>query len=67
MLKKFTVAVEETIVQEFEVIASDSKEAINIAADKYHSGEFVLSPGEVQFKQIAVVKPEEDMTEWSKF
>ncbi len=66
-MKKYTVAIEETIVQEFEVEANDFGEALDIAEEKYRKGEFVLCPGEVHFKQMAVVKPNCEATEWKEF
>ena len=50
-MKKFTIAIEETVVQEFE--------------EKYNKGEFVLAPGEVQFRQMASIG--DDPTEWKEF
>ncbi len=66
-MKKYTIAIEETIVDEFEIEANDFNEAMNIAEEKYRKGEFVLSPGEVQFKQIAVISPSCERTEWNEF
>lgn len=64
-MKKFIIAIEETVVQEFEVMAEDSIEALEIAEQKYRKGEFVLEPGEVQFRQMASV--EDEPTEWMEF
>ena len=64
-MKKFIIAIEETVVQEFEVMADDSIEALEIAEEKYHKGEFVLEPGEPQFRQMASVGDEQ--TEWMEF
>lgn len=64
-MEKFKIAIEETIVKEFEVWAEDSCEALDIAKDKYNNGEFVLDPGDVQFKQMASVGNEP--TEWIEF
>lgn len=66
-MKKYTVAIEETVVEEFEIEARDSIEALYIAAEKYRKGEIILCPGEVQFKQMAVLKPNYESTEWIKF
>ena len=64
-MKKFIIAIEETVVQEFEVTAENSIDALEIAEEKYHKGEFVLAPGEVQFRQMASVGDEP--TEWMEF
>ena len=66
-MKKYTIAIEETIVDEFEIEANDFNEAMNIAEEKYRKGEFVLSPREVQFKQMAVISPSCERTEWNEF
>ena len=64
---KFTVVIEETIVDEFEVEAADFGEALDIAVKKYRKGEFVLSPGNVQFKQMAIKNLANETTEWTEF
>ncbi len=66
-MKKYTIAIEETVVEEFEIEANDFEEALDIATEKYHKSEIVLCLGEVQSKQIAVIKPENESTEWIKF
>ena len=66
-MTKYTVAIEETVVEEFEIEANDFGEALDIVAEKYRKGEIILSPREVQFKQMAVVKPYCELTEWSEF
>ena len=40
MKKKFVVAIEETVVKEFEVYAKNEDEALEMAEKKYISGEF---------------------------
>ena len=67
MKKKFTLTIEETIVQEFSLFANDSDEALELAIQKYKSGEFVLEPGEVHYKQMAIMKPEDEVTDWIEF
>lgn len=66
-MKIFTIAIEETVVEEFKVIANDADEALEIAENKYRTGEFVLCPGEVQLRQMAVLKPSNEVTEWVEF
>ena len=66
-MKKFTLAIEETIVQKFEVLANDADEAMEIAVEKYNTGEFVLDHTEVHHKQIAVTKPKNEASEWMEF
>jgi hypothetical protein len=64
---KYTITIEETVTKDFEVEANDAEEAYEIAEQKYNSGEFVLDPGECQFKQIAITKPGNECTEWREF
>lgn len=65
-MRKFKVAIEETVVDEFTVEADSESEALEIARQKYRNGEFVLEPGEVQYKQMAVVSENENH-EWREF
>lgn len=64
---KYTIAIEETVAKDFEVEADSAEEAYKIAEHKYKSGEFVLDPGECQFKQIAITSPSNKATEWREF
>lgn len=64
---KYTITIEETVTKDFEVEANDAEEAYKIAEQKYNSGEFVLDPGECQFKQIAITAPSNEATEWKQF
>ena len=63
-MTKYTIAIEETVVEEFEVIAETEKEALEIAHKKYKNKEFMLEPGEAQYVQMAVVKPYKEELEW---
>lgn len=64
---KYAITIEETVAKNFEIEAESAEEAYNIAEHKYKSGEFVLDPGECQFKQIVITKPSEKTTEWREF
>ena len=55
------------ISQDFEVEAEDVEKAMQIAQKKYKNGEFVLAPGNLVCKQMAITKPNEDVTEWVEF
>lgn len=66
-MEKFVIAIEETVVNEFEVCAENSEQAMEIAKIKYKCGEFVLSPGELCAKQMAVFSPGEVISEWKVF
>lgn len=64
---KYTITIEETVAKDFEVEADDAEEAYETAEQKYKSGEFVLDPGECQFRQIAITAPSDEATEWREF
>ena len=64
---KYTITIEEAAVKDFEIEANSAEEAYETAERKYKSGEFVLDPGECQFKQIAITKPGNECTEWREF
>ena len=66
-MKKYIIAIEETVVREFEVMAENSREAIKTAEEKYRKGEFVLEPGELQYKQMAIHKPDSEASGWIAF
>lgn len=59
-MKTVKVIIEETVSQEFEVVVADADEekAIDIAIQKYKNEEFILEPGKIQYRQIAVSNPE---------
>ena len=63
----YKIAIEETVVEEFEVMANSAEEALEIAEEKYQDGEFVLAPGEVQHKQMAIIEPATEISQWVAF
>lgn len=65
--RKFTVTIEEIVSQDFEVIADDIDEAMEIAEEKYNNGEFVLESGELTYKQMMADDGNGDCTEWTEF
>ena len=64
---KYTITIEETVAKDFEVEANSADEAYEPAIQKYKSNEFVLDPGDCQFRQIAITAPSNEATEWSEF
>ncbi len=62
---KFTINIEETINQEFEVEANSFDEALDIAEQKYKNGEFILDQAYLSAKQMAVTSP--ISAEWLEF
>ena len=66
-MKNFKVAIEEHIVQTFEIAAENLEEAMEIARDRYRSGELVVEDAECQATLMAGYDVENDeMTEWSE-
>lgn len=66
-MKKFVITIEELISQNFSVEANDAEEAMKIAEEKYKNNEFVLEPGNPVAKQMAIIGPEDEATEWCEF
>lgn len=64
---KYTITIEETVARDLEVEADSAEEAYGTTEQRYKSGEFVLDPGECQFRQIAITKPSDEATEWREF
>lgn len=67
MMKKYVIAIEEVVVQNFEIEADSQEEALNTLETGYKNGIYVLEPGEVQSKKMSIVKPEQNATEWIEF
>lgn len=63
-MKRFTILIEETVAQEFEVCADDAEAALEIAQQNYKDGIFVLAPGEAQVAQMRISEPANQVTEW---
>lgn len=61
---KYTITIEEANAKDFEIEADSAEEAYETAEQKYKSGEFVLNPGECQFRQMAITNPSKENTEW---
>lgn len=61
---KYTIVIEETVVSEFEIVAKNETEALEIARKNYRNNEFVLEPGEMQNAKIAIVNVCSDELDW---
>ncbi len=60
----YSIVIEETVVKEIEVASDTEEEALEIAYRKYKDEKIVLDPGEVQYVQMAVVKPHIEKFTW---
>lgn len=66
-MNKYSIVIEETVSGTFEIQAPDADTAMEIAKKQYSEGTLVLSPGEVQFKQMSVLNHEKGVAEWHEF
>ncbi len=66
-MKKYRIVIEETISEEFEIQATSEEEAISKAINECHEGNFVLSPGNVEYRQIAVIGEDDEIKDWIEF
>lgn len=64
---KYIIIIEETVAKSFEVEASNADDVYKITEQKYKSGEFILDPGDCQFRQIAIMKSGCEHDEWREF
>ena len=67
MPKKFTVTIEETISEGFEIEAETAEEALEIAEKEYKAGNFVVYPEQPISRQMAVTSPDGETSEWQEF
>ena len=65
-MKKYIVTIEETLDDDFEVMANSPEEALRIAEEKYWSCDFIVGPN-VTYRQMSVQKPSEEVTSWLEF
>lgn len=63
-MKNFTISIEETVVEEFEIYAENENEALEKAFQKYKNHEIILENGEVQYAQMAIVNPVNSEIKW---
>ena len=66
-MKKYTITIEETISQEFDIMANNAEQARAIAIEKYNLGELVLAPGNLIHKQMRVQSDANNSDEWIEF
>lgn len=63
---KITVTIEEHISQPFEVEADTLEEAMEIAEDKYRSGDYILDNANVTAR-LMMAENDYESTEWEEF
>lgn len=67
-MKKIKVTIEEHISETFEIEAEDIGEAMQIAEERYYSGEYVLgSEASVTARLMSADDGNGDCTEWTEF
>ena len=67
-MEKFYITIEEHYTQVFQVKAEDIEEAMEIAEERYESGEFMVETDEPQVTlMMAEDESGEESTEWVEF
>ena len=66
-MKKYRVVIEETISEEFEIEATSEEDAVSKAIQEYDAGNFVLSPGNVESRQISITGEDGELNDWITF
>ena len=66
-MEKFVIAIEEMICQKFVIAAETAEEAMGAAEKLYKAGTFVLDNAELCTKQMAIIAPGKETTEWREF
>ncbi|MFR1565666.1 MAG: DpnD/PcfM family protein [Christensenellales bacterium] len=66
-MKKYTITIEEMISEHFVIEANTAEEAMALAEDGYYAGKYVLAPGNLVAKQMAISSPADETTEWTEF
>ncbi len=66
-MKKYVVAIEETVVQTFEVEANSQEEALRKVETGYKNGNYVLESAEVQAKKMSVLNSDNEFDKWIEF
>ncbi len=66
-MKKYMIAIEETCIQEFSVLAENVDEAHRISREKYRNGTFVLDPGELVSTSIGVFDADKNDMTWEDY
>ena len=66
-MKKYVVAIEETVVQTFEVEANSQEEALRKVETGYKNGNYVLESAEVQAKKMSVLNSDKEFDKWIEF
>ena len=66
-MKNYVIAIEETVVQNFEVEANSQEEALRKIETGYKNGHYVLESGEVQAKKMSVLNSDNKSDKWIEF
>lgn len=66
-MEKYTVIIEETVSNAFEINAANAEDARKIAEDAYNDGLLVLEPGNLISKKMAVVSHCDEDAKWVDF
>ena len=65
---KYKITIEETVSETFEIDADSMEEALKKAETGYNKGQYVLTPGNLTFKQMSGTCEEtKESAEWVEF
>jgi hypothetical protein len=66
-MKKYVVIIEETVSEQFAVTADSEEDAGKIARERYNNTEFVLEPGNLTGRKMAVLSRDGEAAVWTEF
>lgn len=66
-MRTYSVIIEETISEEFEIEANSEEDAVSKAIQEYNKGNFVVGSENVEHRQIAVIGDDGEFKDWIEF
>lgn len=66
-MSEYRIMIEETVTDSFTVVAESAEAAKKIAEEKYKNCEFILEPGNLILKRMAILPSKSGCAEWSEF
>ena len=66
-MKKFTIAIEESYVKEFDVYAENDEEAMTKLENEYYDDKLDLSGMVISNRQMSIVAPDDEAMDWVEF
>ena len=66
-MKKFTIAIEEAYVKEFDVYAENDDEAMMKLENEYYNDKLDLSDMVISNRQMSIIAPDDEAMDWVEF